>query len=104
MLATTFNLLPIVVSMLTGAGILLHDTEIDHATEIASTNSHVASHDGSFDNPAARLNDQTAHTHNEAIRYSESVRKMGNIQPRLNTRDTDIKKFMEKKLAFNSTA
>jgi len=104
MLAATFNTLPIIISMLTGVGIMLHDTQIDHATALAADNGHVSSHSGSYDNPVARLNDQTAHAHNEAIRYSESVRKFGNIEPRLNTRDTDIKKFMEKKLAIASSA
>src|SRR3546814_8642700 len=101
MFSTTLNSLPILLTLVTGFGVMIHDTQLDHATVTALTaTSAAAAHSGATSlsgAPDMRLSDQ--HVHTETIHLNQTHRAT-NTDPRLQTRDTDIKKYLStKKLA-----
>lgn len=99
MLSNIINVLPIALTLITGFGVMIHDTKLDHATVTAMSSQAGSVHaTGSLNNaPDIRSND---HTHAESVR----IHSLGHQEPRLQTRDTDTKKFVNtKKLAFSTS-
>lgn len=101
MFTTTLNTLPLLLTLMTGFGVVIHDMKIDHAAVTAmSASAAVAAHGSLSGVPDMRSND---HVHTESIRLAH-MHKVNNPDPRLQTRDTDIRKYLAtKKLAVHAS-
>ena len=92
--ALIFNPLPILLSLSTMFGVLVHDTKIDQfTTSIMTAPSIVASYDGI--NGALKLGD--AHTHTERTAISQLTRSLALESPRMQPRSNDYKKYVLQK-------
>jgi hypothetical protein len=105
---STFNLIPLVFTLFTGFGVVVHDTQIDHAalnaiSAIGATSAVVLISTGPITNQAElRLGDQHIHTENVSI--SQVFRNMNSQQPRLQTKLSEDRKYIiPKKLAFSAS-
>lgn len=101
MLPTILNLLPISLSFITGFGVMLHDTKLDQAALTAMSSHTSSTHSTSPINSGPDVNMKSNdHTHAESVR----IHHLGSQEPRLQTRDSDLKKFVAtKKLAANAS-
>lgn len=100
MLASTIKPLVLLLTLVTGIGVLVHDTHVDKASTIALTAPVVVAGYGLAHSVEFKTNDP--HTHVE--RASESLRRIVTAQPRLHTRFTDEKKYISpKKLPFQTS-
>lgn len=87
------NPLPLLLTLSTSFGVLLHDTQIDRATTTALTLPAIVASYGAAD-IALKLNDP--HTHAERVHINAS-------EPRVRARSNDDKKYIfSKKLRVNS--
>ena len=86
--------LPIVISLITTAGILMHEMHVDRATTLAVVPMAALVSAGAMD----KVISQNYHTHVERVSISRSFRSsMPNIQP---PRDDERKYIQNKKLLF----
>ena len=89
-----FNPLPILLSLSTMFGVLVHDTKIDQfTTSFLAVPAVVASYDGI--NNALKLGD--AHTHTERTVISQLTRSLAMENPRLQPRGHEDKKYVLQK-------
>lgn len=88
------NPLPVLISLSTLLGVLVHDTKIDQlTTTLLATPALVASYEGV--SHALKMSDP--HTHTERISLSEAVRNMANGSPRLQPRLSEEKRHLLQK-------
>jgi hypothetical protein len=88
------NPLPILLSLSTMFGILVHDTKIDQfTTSLLATPAIVATYDGV--NSMLKLGDQ--HTHIERVTVSQLTRSLALENPRLQPRGQEDKKYVLQK-------
>lgn len=101
MFTTTLNTLPLVFTLVTGFGVVIHDMKIDYAAVTAmSATAAVAAHGAVSGVPDIRSSD---HVHAESIRLAHA-HKTTKPDPRLQTRDTDIRKYLAtKKIALRAS-
>lgn len=96
-----FNLLPLLFTLSTAFGVLVHDTQLDRATATALSAPvaiiNVAAADSS-------LKSSDLHVHSERASFSRSISELDGSQPRTQTRNGDDKKYVvQKKLSSSST-
>jgi hypothetical protein len=97
MIQLLFNPVPLMLSLATMFGLLLHDTQIDRATTIVPA--RIAS--VSALESELKTNDQ--HIHAERVSVSENLGQLGNSQPRVQPRNENDKKYVtQKKVTANS--
>jgi len=95
MFSTTLNLFPVIFTVITGVGVMMHDTQLDHAAVTAmssasSSAAHAAAPSGSPDVRGAE------HIHTDNVRLSQTLKQ--NEAPKLQTRHTDVKKYLGSKI------
>ncbi len=93
MLPFTINLVPVILSLLTGFSILLHDSRVDRVFSAVPVTGYVSSES------ALRGED---HIHTETKKNTIS-RVSVNGSPSLNSRFTDEKKYLTPKKVFHNT-
>lgn len=86
MFPIALNPLPILLTLMTSFGVLMHDTQIDHATATALTPPAVYANFGIAD-VTIRSNDP--HIHPERVSMQGSPGQLRTGQPRLQTRDDE---------------
>jgi len=88
------NPLPILLSLSTMFGVLVHDTKVDQfTTSLIAAPAIIATYDGV--NNALKLGD--AHTHTERVMVSQLTRSLAIENPRLQPRGNDDKKYVLQK-------
>jgi len=94
------NPLPLLLSLTTSFGVLVHDTNIDRAASIAISMPIAFAIVGTADS-TFKFSDQ--HTHTERTSYTNAIKQMGPEQPRTQTRGGDDKKYIfNKKFTTNT--
>lgn len=88
------NPIPLILTLSTAFGVLVHDTQIDKATATAMTMPITIVAYGAAD-IALKLNDP--HVHSERAPLSEGVRDLKASQPRVQPRNGDDKKYVTQK-------
>lgn len=94
------NPIPLIITLSTAFGVLIHDTQIDKATSTALTMPALIAAYGAAD-IALKLNDP--HVHNERASLSEGVRDLKASQPRVQPRNGDDKKYVTQKKSAVTT-
>lgn len=105
MFASFINPTALIISAVTGVGVLVHDTKLDKATVTAlSAPAIVAAGYGVAHAAAYEVRiTSDAHVHVETV--SENLRRMAAEQPRHQTRTTEDKKYLgTKKASLNNTS
>lgn len=102
---SALNITPLLFTIFTGFGVVVHDTQIDHAAVTAITSVGavvVAAHSTLNVLPDLRPTDQ--HTHAESVKVTQTLRTLNGLEPRLQTRFNEEKKYIgPKKLIFNTS-
>lgn len=94
------NPLPLLVTISTAFGVLIHDTQLDVMAKTALTTPMAIVGYVGVD-AAMKMNDP--HVHNERVSLSHSMRVMKGSQPRTQTRGGDDKKYViQKKSSVHS--
>lgn len=93
MFSVLLNPLPILLTITTSFGVLLHDTQIDKATKTALALPATIAAFGAAD-VAFKANDP--HTHTERFSVSGELQTLKSAQPRVQARD-DNKKYISVK-------
>ena len=88
------NPLPVLLTLSTAFGVLVHDTQLDMAAKTALTAPIVVVAYAGAD-MAMKMNDP--HIHNERVSFSNGVRELKGEQPRTQTRNGDDKKYLVQK-------
>ncbi len=88
------KLLPVLLSLLTGFGILLHDTRLNKAFEALPGSSYVNSQ-------STLRGSGNDHIHTETV--GESLQRASAAQPLLQSRFTDEKKYLTPRRVFLNT-
>lgn len=88
------NPLPILLTLMTSFGVLMHDTQVDRATSTALTLPSGFSNYSAADTPI-KLSDP--HVHTERINVQNNIEQLHTTQARLQTRDDDKKYVSVKK-------
>jgi len=100
MLPLLINPLPLLLTISTVFGVLVHDTQLDMAAMTALTVAvPIVGYVGN--GVSLKLNDP--HIHNESVSVSQSVRDLKDNTPRTQTRGGDDKKYViQKKSSIHS--
>jgi hypothetical protein len=94
------NPLPLLLTLTTTFGVLVHDTQIDRATTTALALPAAFATFGAAD---AALKFGDAHTHVERVNAAKTLQELRSGQPRMQARNDDEKKFVfNKKFTFDS--
>ena len=94
MLPFTINFTPLLLTIVTGLGILTHDSRVDRAfISSAPVSGYVTNSENILRNDD--------HTHTETV--VENLRNLSTNQPRLQTRFTDEKKYLTPRKVFLNT-
>lgn len=99
MFSLLLNPLPVLLTLAASFGVLVHDTQVDHATMTAialpASYSSLANSDNGL-----KLND--AHVHTETVTVSQNIQHLRSGEARQQSRNDDDEKYITpKKLAAN---
>jgi len=105
----TFNIIPLIFTLFTGFGVVVHDTKLDHAATTALSSLSAGNHSTGAVNglltshaPDLRSSD---HTHTETINIAKALKVATNLEPHMQTRMNEEKKHISpKKLPFNTSS
>jgi hypothetical protein len=97
MLLPIFNPIPFLLTLCTAFGVLLHDTQLDHAAIAVSPGVT----DSNYYQNTFKQND--LHTHIERVNFSNNFSSLKFDQPRVQPRDEDDDKYATQKKSSDTT-